>query len=396
VIDKPLDAKNNPDLWNQVLGRNITVTRFRMVHLQRLADPTRPYDKVLNPYLTIDSMPVDLTSFNGLSTENDFEAPGEARQDGTPLEDGAIMFHTRQRGEANDRPNPTVSQPDTPDWNIWKQEPVTKAVTDDPATIGGNHIFNRQLFHSLGYLNVQRRDGSPIFGLPWDTTDQSSQVYGAAVYSGLPREAFPWLTWWNRPPVSPLELLLVPTVRSSKLLCRREDNPTSPAPQPEGFYHYYRIVDRDVGIGGTSDAERLNPFEPYQPNGDRAPWAVPYPHLANFFESARTWESPQHMRRPAPELHRILEFVRVPSPFVGVEVQANPAPMSGNPPTGPAHGFHPPNHFISEYREPGRINLNTVVSERVWQGLWNSPALGLPRMTQIIPTNLILTGFSLG
>jgi hypothetical protein len=87
----------------------------------------------------------------------------------------------------------------------------------------------------------------------------------------------------------------------------------------------------------------------------------------------------QHPRRPAPELHRILEFVRVPSPFVGVELQTNPFAMSGNPPTGPAHGFHPPNHFISEYREPGRINLNTVVSERVWQGLWNSPALGLPR-----------------
>ena len=375
VIDKPLDAEINPELWNQVLGKNITVTRFRMVHLQRLADPTRPYHPQLNPYLTIDSLPVDLTSFNGLSTENDFGVDDRA---GEPLPPEAIMFHTRQRGEANDRPNPAGASP--PDWNVWKQEPVTKLVEDDSAAIGGSHIFNRKLFHSLGYLNVERRDGTPIFGPPWDPTnpDPNNPVQGANVYTGLSRQAFPWLTWWNRPPVSPLELLLVPTVRSSRLLCRREDNPDALPPQPEAFYHYYRIVDRDVTVAGVSDAERLNPFEPYQ-GADRAPWAVPYPHLANFFESARTWESPQHGRRPAPELHRILEFVRVPSPFVGVELQANPAAMSGNPPTGPAHGFHPPNHLISEYREPGRINLNTLVSELVWQGLWNSPALGLPR-----------------
>ena len=37
----------------------------RTVFLQRLADPTIPWDAVDNPYVTIDFMPIDLTTFNG-------------------------------------------------------------------------------------------------------------------------------------------------------------------------------------------------------------------------------------------------------------------------------------------------------------------------------------------
>ncbi len=37
----------------------------RTVFLQRLADPTSPWHPIDNPYLTMDFMPIDLTTFNG-------------------------------------------------------------------------------------------------------------------------------------------------------------------------------------------------------------------------------------------------------------------------------------------------------------------------------------------
>ncbi len=43
-----------------------TSKNHRRIHLQRLANPLAPYDVKLNPYLTIDVMPVDLTVFNGV------------------------------------------------------------------------------------------------------------------------------------------------------------------------------------------------------------------------------------------------------------------------------------------------------------------------------------------
>ncbi len=380
-IDEPLDAQADPDLWNRVLGRNTTETGFCIVHLQRLADPTRPWDPVLNPYRTVDSLPVDLTSFNGLSNDEDFGAKGSELQ-GRPLEDGDIMFHTRQRGEANYRPDPTDSSVLT-DFNIWKQEPVWKAVKDDNERIGENHVFKRKLFHSLGYLNrMRKRDQEffPIFGEPWDPSDPSSPVFGREVYRGQPRQPVPWLTWWNRPPASPLELLLVPVVRSSKLLARREVASDDPSRNSQAYYAYYRIVDRDISADEGNDSQRLNPYEPYK-GTSRAWWAIPYPHLGNFFESSRQpsqilWG--RNPSPPAPELHRILEYVRVASPFVGTEIQGNPLALSGDPVGGPSHRYHPPYHFISEYREPGKININTVFAEKVWQGLWNSPALLRP------------------
>jgi hypothetical protein len=42
-----------------------TTTNFRTVLLQRLADPTQPYNGITNPYITVDWMPMDLTVFNG-------------------------------------------------------------------------------------------------------------------------------------------------------------------------------------------------------------------------------------------------------------------------------------------------------------------------------------------
>ena len=42
-----------------------TKLNYKNIFLQRLANPSRPWNPITNPYRTIDWMPVDLTTFNG-------------------------------------------------------------------------------------------------------------------------------------------------------------------------------------------------------------------------------------------------------------------------------------------------------------------------------------------
>ncbi|NLE37768.1 MAG: hypothetical protein GX621_07060, partial [Pirellulaceae bacterium] len=205
-------------------------------------------------------------------------------------------------------------------------EPAVKPLTNDSDQVTSVSVgpFDRKLKHSLGYLN----EG---YGAPRPSTDPNGMA-------GYARRPFPWLTWLNRPYTNALELLYVPIMSSSRLLAYDEAN----------YYAGYRIV-------RESDTDPKT----YAPTG---PVDVPFPHLANFFQSSKTAGN-------APEFHRIFEFVRVHSPFVGAETQANVATAAG----GTNHRYNPPHHHIPRYREPGRINLNTIYSEDVFRGLLNLP-----------------------
>ncbi|GAB4133963.1 MAG: hypothetical protein Kow0040_17010 [Thermogutta sp.] len=340
VIDKPLDAQRNDldstlgQTWNDLLGRNGTTANFRVVYLQRLANPLLPYDPVLNPYRTIDAAAVDLTAFNGRDTAEDLSEDGSQ-----VLSEADVMFHTRQRGERNDDvpdPNNGNTIDDANQFRIlWKQEPGPKIVTDDPATAVTGR-FNRRLKHTLSYLNER-------FGIPRP---------GPAPYNGDAVRPTPWLTWLNRPFTNPLELLLVPALPSSRLLAYDATN----------YYKYYRVP-----FDGTNPETDLNPYSP-NPTAVPPDAAVdddPYPHLLNFF-----WSVGAGMGgAAAPEFHRVLDFVRVPSPFVNTEFQMNPQ-AAGTLPSR----FRPPYHVIPAYREPGKLNINTVYSPEIWRSLLNHPA----------------------
>ncbi len=47
------------------LGQNFVKSGFKVVYLQRLANPYLKFNETTNPYVTIDSMPIDLYSYNG-------------------------------------------------------------------------------------------------------------------------------------------------------------------------------------------------------------------------------------------------------------------------------------------------------------------------------------------
>jgi hypothetical protein len=183
-------------------------------------------------------------------------------------------------------------------------------------------VFLQPLHHSLGYLNDP-------FGIPNPTPN----------YIGDPQSPFPWLNWNNRPYVSPLELMLVPWLSSSRLL---------------NYNGGYNIVP-----GGN----------PYTTPG------APFPHLANMFLSGSA-------AAPNEELHQILEYLGMPSPFVGTETWINPMLASGTASlTSP---FLPPFNRISNYREPGRINLNTIYSQEVFNGLMAGCPNAQPAWTDFV------------
>ncbi len=302
--------------------------RYKLVHLQRLANPLEPFDPVRNPYRTVDSAPLDLFAYNG------WDPAGDAATEPGIQVDAEPVFHSRERGD--DAPGQN---------NIWRPEPYdrppaadqtplhTPNLQEPPPPNGLDHCFKLVLQQTLGYLNRPYFVGGNPDPNPRDGT--------LPEYLGdppAPLPPFPMFTWNNRPFASPLELLLVPTERSSRLL---------------GSFAGQMLVSNTPYSGTPPPAHTPNWF---WENGH-------FPYLANFFHSVM--EGNAGGARAA-HLHRLLDLVQVPSRFVGVEVQLNPATAVVG-----IHNFYPPFHFIPTYREPGRINLNTLASPAVWAGLMN-------------------------
>ncbi len=314
-----LQPKDTP-FDNAVPELNTTGTTpaYKTLHLQRLANPLKPWNPEagdagnipaldVNPYITIDTMPIDLTSFNGVTSTSDPKDANSAKAN--------VMFATRSRGEQND---PTFA-------NLWRQEPFVKVNTTSPAGPVTNY-FPILLQHTLGFMNN-------ALGARFNSGNLPS---GNASYLGDPQNLpFPWLTWNNRPFTSPGELLLVPRTRPSQINTA-----------------YTQISAAAV--------------DPYTNIG------APYGHLVNFFHTS-------NLPGTASQMHRILDYVQVPSRFVGTETVLNPGvTYFGNPGfSASPPGYHPPFNKVSNYRDPGRVNINTIPGDggTIWQGILNGRAL---------------------
>jgi hypothetical protein len=323
----PADTPLDTDTATMTLKTTKFSPGVKKIYLQRLADPTKDYNpdnisdpnysatKVVNPYRTIDAMPIDLQAFNGAANKdpNDPNDPTKFTAGPNP----GVYFHSRQRGDTNGA---------STNMNLWRAEdPLLTQLTFPPATydsqnptLAATEIFPYQLQHSLTFLNTS-------FGAPSSTP---------AAYRGDPQSPFPWLTWPRRPLASPLESLLVPAVSSSQLL--------------SAF---------NVAQGGNPYTPAVARFAPTT--------AFPFPHLAPFFQSQSVSAGDTNQ---TPGFYRVLDYLGVPSRFVGTDIQIDP----GTAATASGHLFHPPFNRISTYREPGRINLNTIYTPETWQGLMSS------------------------
>jgi hypothetical protein len=388
-------AKNYPLLKDHILpiqpSGSRSVPYYKTVFLQRLANPAAAYDPINNPYRTVDWMPIDLTVFNGEDRGDVYKQglmtsgvwnqicttpqtpPGNAGGNAQPPVDPTTKqapldstkyawdpddqnypgdagyttktnFWSRQRGTVTNTADPHYSGNVT--WNIWAQisdPPVNPAVPGTTTAGGPNKLihFPFDLQHTLGYINSpfwNPAGSGQIF--PFQTAPTGWITHAAGIsdtYVGDPLLPWPWLTWNGRPYVNEMELLLVPASHPGRLLWEF----------------------------GFVNAQSQTTNGPFQDPG--SPQVVAYPHLADFFQSEGVGQSGTAM-----EMHRLLEFVGVPSRFACAQTQINPQYAT----TG-AHSFHPPFNRVSNYRDPGKINLNTIPSIEVLQGLLNYfPGMG--------------------
>jgi len=185
----------------------------------------------------------------------------------------------------------------------------------------GTSYFDYSLVHTLGYLNVNSGLGVAMAEVPSGYADY---------YKGAPSTPFPSLTWNNRPFVSPMELMLVPASSPSRLL------------------HEYDVA--DAAASPYDDALRPS-----------------FNHLLNFYNETAGF-------------YRLFDFVGVPSRFVRTERWYNASHARGD---AAAVFLRPPFNKMPRFREPGRVNINTITDPRprednsvipvVWQAITRLP-----------------------
>ncbi|HEX3997535.1 MAG TPA: hypothetical protein VHX65_03180 [Pirellulales bacterium] len=338
-LDQPIEENGSTyatfPLMKDAITKTGTTQNYKTAFLQRLADPTSGYDALRNPYLTVDWMPMDLTVFNGE------EVPSNANPQDTPATSPVVYFNTRQRGGSNAQALPTP-----PTYNIWSpiqsgdslgvQTPIAAS------TASPQPNFPYRLQHTLGYLNQAYGPGM-IAGLA------AGQAVSAQ-YIGDPQHPFPWIDWNARPYASTMELLNVPASSPDRLLF-------------------------EFNTPGTTTPTSTNPFtvagvNAYAPGG-AANIRAPFGHLLNFFNSANS----SYGAGTSWNLYRIFDYLQVPSRFVGCETYLNPTYFQANGSGGaPTAYFLPPFNYVSNYREPGKLNLNTISDANVLSCLMNGIA----------------------
>jgi hypothetical protein len=317
--DEPLD---NTRLIGQanMLQSNVYANRAG-IFLQRLADPTRDWDPRTNPYITVDFAPVDVTVFSGEEDTNRQVMVGMPPMpedvdpsDPPPGNDRIPKLATGQRGVVKGNP--------------WFPAFTTTNLTTPAPGSSTQRYMELGLHHTFGYLN--------------ESLGTIRGAVNGAAYAGDPADAdrpFPWLTWNNRPFMNPAELLLVPTCAPNRLML--EMSPNNP------------VVPNAAG----------NPYTANTANDVK--W--PYGHLLNFFQSSGTDNT-------AMNLARLFDYVETPSNFVGNERWYSPNQMTGAgaspwPAYRPPHLYRPPFNSLSRFRDPGKINLNTISDLNVWKAI---------------------------
>ncbi|MFO0790957.1 MAG: hypothetical protein U0805_15975 [Pirellulales bacterium] len=444
-FDKPLDTA--PELV-----RTGTTANYRVIHLQRLANPLLPWNPPrlmadgttvnpehrdnapVNPYLTVDSASVNLTAFNGASDgEHDLDKPKEQLKtdpgnmvdindylDNYYADKQVWVFRSQERGFWSRMNVAASATGDPPQRVLWAQEPanvflknpknskvildlvpgrqltrrylneIPRSVKDNQSPLGEDNFINMVLDHSLGF-------GNQSFGLLYDKVGakQPNVPVGTGPASSLrptvsaigapapcryvyPRNVdpdgkvddattvsntFPWLEWDNRPYVSANELLNVPAASQAEMLrAYATIDPSKAADKQANPY----------GLGSLGTAAVSDP---------KIRWAVmqaPFGNLMNMMAASATAagyttdpsSGALKMVYGAPNFYRILDYVQVPSRYVGTDTMLNAETFNdpvGNDivtPNDPRYLFQPPFNKVSRQRDPGKVNLNTVTGRR--------------------------------
>lgn len=346
-----LDA-NNPGVHSLMI--NGTHDNFAVVHLQRLADPNRPWDNTngspaYNPYVTVDSMPVDLNVVNTVQAK-----PLDTPIASTPPlpagnYDDLSAAIARQYGRLTDPTKLSVERGGrggSSTADIWARR-VSATATDlrDAAAFRTDGVALAPPSQLQPVPAPRPLPGGALHTLAAKPTDwPSGQPYAS-------------LFWPNRPFENSLEVTLVPAASPFHLTQRHSIDDSSVAAD-QRFFH----------LAGF-----------WEPNTPAAPW--PWSAITG---------------RSAANAPSLLDFVHVRSRFANLYPSV---PTGGNTAAMTALGLAVyPAEQLSTWREPGRININTIVDGEgqageprgAWRALFggidapgdidaNPPGVGLPR-----------------
>jgi hypothetical protein len=339
--------------------------------LQRLANPLVPWNpapghphydeaRLVNPYLTVDDMPLNLTVFNSRGDDRGREEPDEENSDGKSATDPSNFFASVERGQS--RMRQFADSPEAGQFipSFWHTEPPNLE-QPRPAAIAEDRLFVAQNPPAYWKMQLKRRDDYWFNAVPFCSLGFLNRSFQAPDVAKAeeerktkPSRPFEWLTWNNRPYVSGNELLLVPHLRSSQLL--RE---FSNAETPIDDWNEYQLPP-------------ANPPE-VRPGPQKL---MPFKHLPSFFYGQD--ESQASQPSTPLKLGRVLEYIQTPSLFNRSGTRLNPlmASFNGNldqstAATDPGLLYQPPDNTVSDFRDPGAINLNTLPGNDAWFGLFH-------------------------
>lgn len=406
--DVPFDERNGAILeamdWLGVGTKQDVASIF----LQRLADPTQPWSATDNPYITVDSMTLDLTVFNG---EEDLRQTIDPKDDGTtrlvdmhtPTYPTHVAFDTRRKipDPSKDRALsvlvPNDLSGDLTDFANYRRivyahrSPLmtiqnllrgrTEAGGDayfrfqltsawangSPATGNGTESLhsgfrfaaNKDRFdtpsdfypQTLGFVN--REMGDPA---------QARTFYAGSTNGGNPGDyvGFPIAvslnmpTWLDRPYQSPYEIMSVPATSASRLGFEFSPGtryePTAQREVPEQFSH---LLGFEAKLGDFAEV-------PVAHNLATGPGALIDANQSAGFRQLTGGRS---------GFEQIFDVVDTGPLSFGQRrwfdpVQSIPA-ANGTPVQNQIfervlQTMHPPFNYVEKHRTPGRINLNTT------------------------------------
>ena len=356
-VDQPLDSAANiagisaPVLTGTAGGLtggqpllmfNGTHENFAILHLQRLADPDKPWNSTTNPYITVDSMPVDLTVVNTNTAGANHDEPGLTGS--PPL--SWLKMQKRYRYKAVQRGGQTPNA--TPERDIWSRrvnETATNLASGTTVISGSSPYLTSGLAtRTSGSSAINLTPPSPVLissttPVLTGTTDHTLREYAAQTErdsrparfeKGANKPPlFPCLAWPNQPFGSVVDLTLVPVTSPFDLTGRHSTNAQG-SPSQKWF------------------------------------------HLPRFFEAAvpeAPWDA--LAGRSATSKASLFDFVHVPSPYAAIYTTIEPTTTGSAALAALGLDVFPINQ-ISNFREPGRVNVNTIPDHRVWRALFGA------------------------
>ncbi|MFK8111208.1 MAG: hypothetical protein AB8B91_03365 [Rubripirellula sp.] len=323
-----------------------TVPQHCSVFLQRLADPTRPYDRVLNPYRTVDYMPVDLSVISGEGIPTDINPIVDSYARGTRQKNGGMKDAS---GTVQSRASIFSYETQAPALETASPPTREDFFSFTGGTGAGGAVDNGHIKNSFSFLNTSDRlpvgtagivtvnEGFAGFGRSLGTTRFTSFVGNERNFPFATFARHPWL---DRPFASSLELMMVPASSSGRLF-------------------------EDFSLAGIGN----DPMYPDSGNGnDPVRFNSPARHLINFFFGNEAEDE-------GTNYHRLFDLVHTLPRFRGEVEMIDPNRLNG------ANGgeqnqineftslLRPPFNLRYDNQREATINMNTIGEFPVWAGL---------------------------